>query len=113
MMQLGQEEKVILGYPWLTAHNSQIDWISGEIKLKGNTISCLPMGSMKTPQFQQLSRIHSYCWIMLPCQVTRETLWRMNSDKWKLELQPEEFTNEPHQALINQGNSLIPIYDMV
>ena len=37
----------------------------------------------------------------------------MNSDKWKLELQPEEFTDEPHQALINQGNSLIPIYDTV
>ena len=43
--QLGQEEKVILGHPWLTAHNPTIDWISGKVMLEGDTTPRLPTKS--------------------------------------------------------------------
>ena len=47
--QLGQEEKVILGHPWLTTYNPTINWISGKVTLKENTPPCSPTRS-PTPQ---------------------------------------------------------------
>ena len=35
--RLGQEEKVILGHPWLTAYNPTIDWVTGKVVLEGDT----------------------------------------------------------------------------
>ena len=110
MTQL-EEEKVILGHPWLTAYNPHIDWISRKVTLKGDTIPCSPMRSPTPPRYQQLNRIHPYGWIVLPHQAIRETLWRPKPRKWKMELQPEEFIDKPHLASIKE--SLIPIYDTV
>ena len=110
---LGTWEKVILGHPWLATHNPQINWISREVKLKGDATPCSPTRSPKTPWHQQLFRIHPYRWIVSPHQATRETPWRPKPKKWKMELQPEEFTDEPHQAVANPESSPIPIYDTV
>ena len=110
---LGTWEKVTLGHPWLTTDNPQINWVSGEVKLKGDATPRSPKRLPTPPWHQQLSGVYPYGWIVLPHQATREVLWRPKPNKWKMELQPEEFTNKPHQAIVNQENSPIPIYDTV
>jgi len=42
---LGKTE-VILGMPWLAAHNQEINWENGEVKI----IRCLPLYSKKSPK---------------------------------------------------------------
>ena len=31
---------IILGYPWLTKNNLQIDWTTGEVHMMGTPIPC-------------------------------------------------------------------------
>ena len=64
---LGQEEKVILGHPWLTTYNPTIYWISGKVTLRRDTPPHSPMRS-PTPWRQQSPRTHPYSWIVPPHQ---------------------------------------------
>ena len=35
ILNLGKKDSIILGYPWLTKYNPQIDWTSGEVRMVG------------------------------------------------------------------------------
>ena len=53
MCNLGKTE-VILGMPWLAAHNQEIDWEKGEVKM----IQCLPIcGRKKQEGKREIKRV--------------------------------------------------------
>ena len=110
--RLGQEEKVILGHPWLTTYNPTINWISRKVTLKGDTPPRSPTRS-STPQQQHSPGIHPYCWIVPPHLALGGRPWRSEIKKWRMELQPEEFTNEPYLANVDHYESSSPTHEMV
>ena len=95
--KLKWEEKVILGHPWLTAYNPTIDWISGKVTLEGTHTPHLPTRP-PTPWWQQSPRTHPCSWMVPPHQALGGAPWRAEIKKWRMELQPEEFTDKPYLA---------------
>ena len=40
VLNLRKQNNIILGYPWLTKNNLQIDWTTGEVHMMGTPIPC-------------------------------------------------------------------------
>jgi len=52
MCNLGKT-KVILGMPWLAAHNPKINWETREVKM----IRCLPLCGRRSPKKEKAKRV--------------------------------------------------------
>jgi len=52
MCDLGKTE-VILGMPWLVAHNPEINWETGEVKMT----RCLPLYGRRSPKKKKVKRV--------------------------------------------------------
>ena len=40
VLNLGKQNNIILGYPWLMKNNPQIDWTTGKVHMIGTPIPC-------------------------------------------------------------------------
>ena len=85
MLNLGKQDNIILGYPWLTKNNPRIDWTTGEVHMIGTPI----------PHHDEL-KIVEQCYLLCYCI---SELWKgTNPSMLPKSMPSKEHSNSPKSA---------------